>query len=324
MGRHPAALFPLVTAGLALLPGCVVVPAAPADPPAPARTSAAGHRFKEYAAITGPGQRLTTGGVAQAAAPSVGPPVPIPDPPAAPAPLATTVSAVQPPSAEPRIALSPPPPADHPLLAAIRAYLDNRPDQAVEHLRGLDPANQDLVLRLIPAVVHAQRARPRDAADMTVLAAEVGAAADAAARVAPLRIGKACFVESVKQFGVYTPMPPGYAYLPGGAAVLYVEVPNAPSHPTPHPGGGDGYVTRLDCELRLHDGAGKLLARFDPANAPDMAVKEYTRSPIRDLFLRFQFQVPNAPGAYAAEFVVRDPATGRAARKVVEVRVAGP
>jgi hypothetical protein len=106
-------------------------------------------------------------------------------------------------------------------------------------------------------------------------------------------------------------------------AVLYAEVENAPSDPTQHPGGGDGFVTRLNCELELLDAAGKALAKFTPANVPDMAVADYTRSRLKDVFLRMQFQVPKVPGAYTLVFDVRDPATGRAVRKAVEFRVAG-
>lgn len=315
MGRIPAALFPLVTAGLALLPGCVVIPSEPAGPPAkPAAAArpAPAEKFATHRNITRPGE------VVRLNEPAAAPPAPVPDPPT------VTAGAVQPPVPAVQVALSPPPPPDPPLVAAVRAYLDNRPDLAVEHLRGLDKTNQELLIRLLPAVAHAQHADRRDAADLAVLATKVEAAADAVARVAPLQVGKACFVSSVKQYGVYDPLPVGYAFLPGGMVQLYAEVQNAPSDPTPHPGGGDGYVTRLTCELRLFDAAGKLLAKFDPANVPDMAVNDFTRSQLRDVFLRLQFQVPRAAGAYTAEFAVRDPATGRAARKAVEFRVAGP
>jgi hypothetical protein len=220
-----------------------------------------------------------------------------------------------------QVTLSPPPPPDPPLVAAVRAYLDNRPDRAVEHLRQLAPKNQELLLRLLPAVAHAGSADLADPTAATDLAAKTGAAADAVARVAPLGIGKAAFVDHVKQYGVYAPLPAGYGFLPGGTAVLYVELDNAPSEVTPHPGGGDGFVTRLNCELRIRDAAGKLLAKYDPANVRDMAVADFTRSRLHDVFLRLSFQVPAAPGAYAAEFTVQDPATGRTARKVVEFAV---
>jgi hypothetical protein len=322
MGRNQTATLPLIAAGLALLPGCVLPPPAAAPPVA---RPAAGSRFAEY--ITAPGQRVAVNDPATAAAarPSPGPPQPIPDPPDLPPPLAPAAGSVQPPTpAEPRVALAPPPPADPPLVAAVRAYLDNRPDLAVEHLRGFDKANQELLLRLLPAVAHAQHAKLTAGADAQVLVTKMEAASDAVARVAPLDVRKACFVWQVKQFGVYDPLPANHAFLPGGMAVLYAEVQNAPSDPTPHPGGGDGYVTRLHCELHLLDAAGKQLARFDPTTAEGMAVNDFTRSPLRDVFLRLGFQVPKAAGAYTAVFVVRDPATGRSASKKAEFRVAGP
>jgi hypothetical protein len=313
--RRTAAL-PLVTAGLALLPGCVVIPAA-GDSPTQNKTAganpAARPRFAEY--ITAPGQRIAPNDttVQQPGGEEPHRPVPIES-------AVAATGSVQPPTPEPRPELAPPP-VDPPLVAAVRAYLDSRPDLAVEHLRGFDPPNQELLRRLLPAVALARNADLKDPAAVRAIADQVGSATDAVARTAPLRIGKACFVWQVKQFGVYDPLPPGHQYLPGGMAVLYAEVENAPSDPTPHPGGGDGYVTRLTCELELLDAAGRSLAKYTPANVPDMAVADYTRSRLKDVFLRMQFQVPKAPGAYALVFDVRDPATGRAVRKAVEFRV---
>lgn len=319
MGRPLATLLPLLTAGLTILPGCLVVPATishtPSEHPQTATRPATGESFATHQNITRPGEviRVHETSTAQTTIPL---PM-IPD-----LPSTTPVEAVLPPSVpDSRIALSTPPPPDPPLVAAVRDYLENRPDRAVEHLRGLEPANQDLLLRLLPAVAHAQQARLNDPSDAGDLAIKVEAAAEAVARLAPLRVTKACFVERVKQFGVYDALPAGYAFLPGGTVLLYVELQNAPSDPTPHPSGGDGYVTRLNCELRLRDAAGELLAGYDPETVRGMKVNDFTRSQLRDVFLVSRFQVPQTPGTYTVEFIVRDPANGRTARKVIELLV---
>ena len=121
---------------------------------------------------------------------------------------------------------------DPPVVAAVRAYLDNRPGDAAELLRGLDPANREAVIRLLPALAAAKTGKlTPGGADAGTYAHLLATAADAAARQAPLRVKKACFVSIVKQFGVYDPLPEGKRFLPGGEGQLYLELANVASDP---------------------------------------------------------------------------------------------
>ena len=139
-------------------------------------------------------------------------------------------------------------PTEPALVLALRDYMEGRTDKAIERIKDLDPANLEILLRLMPAVALAYKAdlSGRTPSDAAVLASQLEAAADAAAKLTPLKIRKACFVWRVAQFGVYEPVPENHPFLPGGSGVLYLELQNAPSLPTDElPAGGKGFVTRL-------------------------------------------------------------------------------
>lgn len=218
-------------------------------------------------------------------------------------------------------------PPDPPLITAIRAYIENRPDDAVKHLKSLDKSNQELMLQLIPALVRASqvdlsRATPHE---IGVLAGQLDAPAAALATRGPLFVEKACFCRWVKNFGRYDPLPDRHSYPPGALAELYLEVKNVPSEPTTSPPEGEGYVTRLACTLQLRDPSGVVVELLDQSRKAVPALAEtkrdFTRSPIRDYFLLFRFPVPGKPGEYKVVVEIRDPATGRAVSKTLTLRV---
>lgn len=219
------------------------------------------------------------------------------------------------------------PVVDPPLVSAMRAFLDNRPEQAREHLKALDKPNQELMLQLIPAIVRASQMNLSTASptEMGVLAGQLeGPVASLAAR-SPLYLDKTCFCKAVKNFGRYDPLPDRSAFKPGSIAGLYVEVRNAPSEPVPNSPDGEGYVTRLACSLQIRDPAGNPVEQLDRNRKRVPTLQEmkqdYTRSPIRDYFLVFWFEAPTRPGAYTITFEIQDPATGRAVSKTMPFRV---
>ena len=84
------------------------------------------------------------------------------------------------------------------------------------------------------------------------------------------------------------------------------------------PAGGKGYVTRLACSHCLADAEGRPLGaarKFDHA--------EFSRSPVKDFFLKIEFDVPQQPGVYSLVVDVIDPATKRKARQQIELKVGG-
>jgi hypothetical protein len=205
-------------------------------------------------------------------------------------------------------------PTESPVVLAVRAYLDGRTDVAANHLQTLSPANQQAVMTLLPALATAGR---NDlTADAALFSSQVEGAAEAAAKAAPLKIRKACYVSKVMQYGVYSGVPESHVFLPGGGGVLYLELQNPPSVATPTPSDGPGYVTRLECALHVQTADGKAVTQG--VMYPSV---EYTLSPVRDYFLKVEFAVPREPGAYTVVVDVRDPANNRKARHAVPMRV---
>ena len=67
---------------------------------------------------------------------------------------------------------------DHPLLAAARAYIEARPERAIEAIAGLDKTNQDFVLAMLPALVRGATADiVNDPVPVAVLAEQLRSAA---------------------------------------------------------------------------------------------------------------------------------------------------
>ncbi|HET6573759.1 MAG TPA: hypothetical protein VFG68_09175 [Fimbriiglobus sp.] len=223
----------------------------------------------------------------------------------APTPLPETVTASKPTA-----------PADPMLVAVVRAFLDNRPDLAKKRLEELDGPNQELLLRLVPALVSATRVdlgTPNT--EVGDLVRQVEAALAVLSARAPLAIEKACFCRWLLNFARYEPLPERPAFAPGTWAALYVEMRNVPSVPASRPTEGEGYLTRLVCTLQVHDAAGAVVPVPDQANklVPTLTddKRDFTRSPVRDYFLLFRFRTPLKPGAYTVHFQVQDPASGR-------------
>lgn len=209
--------------------------------------------------------------------------------------------------------LSPAPAPDPPLVLALRDSLEGRADKAADRLAGLGPSHRQIALNLLTALVQTtQTAGPLDA---SLLTKQLEAASEAAGRLAPLKIRKVCLVWRVDQFGVYEPVPDSHVFLPGGTGLLYLELANAPSVATELPSGGSGFVTRLECSHVLSVDGQPVAGNKSAPHA------EYTRSPVRDYFLKIEFAVPQSPGRYILSVELTDPATQRKAREQVEVKV---
>src|SRR5262249_27551507 len=136
---------------------------------------------------------------------------------------------------------------DAPLVRAVQAYLDHRPDEAVELIRGFDPANQELLLYLLPQLVKLTegglgKAEPQE---LTLMAEQFQAALDLLQSRAALMIETMCYCRRVRKYGSYDPVEDGHAFAPGELVDLYVQLRNVSCEPAPGPAGGAGYLTRL-------------------------------------------------------------------------------
>lgn len=311
---------------LAALPACVsngpILPLRPkvepfVPPPVKATSGKARPNGDKFASLK-PGESVALN---PAAAVSHHPIVPIePDPPADPPPTVQVPPATLPPlEVEPMT----------PLVYAIRAFQDNQPDKAVEYLKEFDKPNQELLLQLIPAVVQASKANlgKPDADEATALARQFEAAAATVLKRTGFGIRKAVVCLAVDGFGVYTPVTDPNALRRGSLYSVYLELDNVPCLPdVREKDGAKGFLTRLECEMRVSDEFGQTVEIQDvttkSVGSKSTTIKrEFTRSPVRDYFLPAVLQTPTRPGAYTVTFEIRDPRTGRSVSKPIPFRV---
>ncbi|QEL18035.1 hypothetical protein [Limnoglobus roseus] len=221
---------------------------------------------------------------------------------------------------------------DGPLVLALRAHLDNQYGAAVNHLGSFEKPNQELLLLLLPLLDTARTTdlTGRDPKGVADLARQLDAVGELVAKTAPLEIKTTAFVYKVVQYGVYDPLPAGYRFLPGGIGLLYAEIDRASAPPAVQSNGEAGYVTKLEGSIQLKDATGQIVNLYDIEKGkmvPELPFKraDFTRSPVRDFFLKVEFPVPEKAGKYSLILDIRDsePDTPRRSRKVVEFQVGG-
>jgi hypothetical protein len=199
--------------------------------------------------------------------------------------------------------------SDPPLVAALRCYLDGRPDAAVDILKGYDRANQDMLLSLLPLAVRLtessiDRAEPLELAGMID---QLQALSLPLRRRAGLRIARLCFCKEIKGFGMYDPLPEDQPVFQGGSdghpgevVQIYAEMRNFNSEAQ-----GVFAVTRLKSILEIRNYQGKTVWSIDkfPDERPDLC-----RTLRQDYFINYKFYVPPplAPGAYTLVVQVQD------------------
>ena len=317
MARLRTGYLTLLAAGTLLLPACATssrsVKAADADS-GPAVTGAVqsmarGTGFAELP--NAPGERVAR------------------NPPADP-PKATTTAVAKPPETSPITVAVPPPVPDAPLVAAVKAYLDNKPDLAAEHLKLLDRPNQEVLQQLLPPVVALSRTNLGRAGPLEIglLVGQIETPLKALSAKA-LTVSTAEFCSEIGGYGQYTPLPAGHIFRPGTVAEVYLELRNVPSVRVRLPDGTDGYLTHLNWSLRLRDAAGTVVPLTDGDRRQvavlEAAHKQYSRSPVRDYAKTFRVLVPRTPGRYTltVEFTDPDPESSRDVRRGMTFQVGG-
>jgi hypothetical protein len=225
-----------------------------------------------------------------------------------------------------------PPAPDPPLLAAMRAYAENRPNDAIECLRDLDRPNREFAAALLPLLVRGSKlnlAAP-DPHDAAVMAEQFSAIAAKMEKKAALRVDEVAFCRKATSFGRYDPWPEAQPYRPNDLAILYVEIRHVVSEPAKGPD-GESFVSRAIVSLEVRDAAGRLIEQTDPTDwrrrvtVARFEHTDYTRSPLQDYSRTYRISVPSQPGVYTVTVEVRDPTGNRTARsQPAEFRVAGP
>lgn len=223
---------------------------------------------------------------------------------------------------------------DPTLVAALRAYIENRPDEAIRLLQSLDRNNQDFALALMPVMVRGTQLNMSAANpdDVAVLVEQLHALAARLESKAALKVEKVtfCRTNSVMGFGRYDPWPEAQPYRPNDLAMLYVEVRNLVSEPAPGPK-GENFLNQATLSYEVRDANDRLVEQIDPDNlqrrvtAARIVKAERTRSPLHDYYRIYRFQVPAQPGVYTVTVEVKDAAGKRVTRsQPVQFLVAGP
>jgi hypothetical protein len=219
-----------------------------------------------------------------------------------------------------------------PLLAAMRAYVENRPEDALRHLQSLSRPNQEFALAVMPLLLRGSQANLTGASpdDVAALVDQLQGVAGRLERKAALRVDKVVFCRKVIGFGRYDPWPEAQPYRPNDLAVLYVEMRNVGSEPI-HGPNGEGYLSRAAVSLEVRDAAGRLVEQTDPADwrrrvpVARFEHTDHTRSALRDYSRTYRISVPSQAGVYTVTVVVTDPAANRTARsQPVRFDVGGP
>lgn len=203
-------------------------------------------------------------------------------------------------------------PDDPPLLAALRCFLDKRPEDAVSRLKGFEQANQEMLLSLLPLA-----ARLTEGSVNRMNTQEMGALLDGLNQIqtnlqphAPLAIQKICFCRAIATFGVYEPLPPEHRFRRGDRVQVYVELRNFTSQEIKLPSGYSKHVIDLVSSAEILDVAGNkawphpiVFQRKGPK-----ADESLTRR--QDYFDNYGFYVPDIPpGLYTLWIQVEDRGT---------------
>ena len=212
---------------------------------------------------------------------------------------------------EPAVAEKPAPPAAVPanvadtnLLRAVRAFQQNKPDEAVELLKGYDPATQQILLSILPPLARIgdgrlQQMRPEE---MDVLVEQMTKVPNMLRPRATLQAAtSACAGRSTTSPHV-EPFPDRHEFRPGDIVYLYMELANF-SCTADEKG---GYSVTLASSLELKDGGGAVVWRADPKEVPDKV-----STPPQDYYRNFRLSVPNVPaGTYTLAVKTTDRPSG--------------
>lgn len=227
-------------------------------------------------------------------------------PAASPAPMAATV-------------------ADTVLFQALRAFQNNEPQEALEHLKKLDATNQELLMYLLPLMVRLAdgdaKALPPE--ELATMIDRLQTASSMLKSRATLRADRICFCRSVRRFADVDPYEASHEFRPGDMVFLYAELKNFTCElvSVPAPAGAaapaQGWRIRLAPKLEIRDASNNLVWRTD-LNKTDFA-----QSPPQDYYHTYRFCVPDKmpPGVYTFWLTIVDKPTGRTVRKPVEMRI---
>ncbi len=242
-----------------------------------------------------------------------------------PPPVVTTPPDLEPPPLVGQKPSTPPP--DEPLVGALSCLLKKQLAEALTKLQRYDPATQEQLMRLLPAVVllgekGVDGLAPAEAA---ALQEQVQQVLVALRNRNGLIIDKMCLCEHIAGFGQFKALPEDHAFQAGTSrqagdwVQIYVELRNIASEQQ-----GTYYTTALNGTVSLNDGQGKPIWTYNYRQREQPLRSSMPRS---DCYRAYDFYVPAVPpGRYTLTFEVVDETRQphRTAKRSVDFVVAGP
>jgi hypothetical protein len=196
------------------------------------------------------------------------------------------------------------------LVAALRCFLDKRPGDAMERLKGYDQTNQELLLVLLPMVARLSegglgKASPQE---VNTLLESVNSVLVPLRARAPVTINKMCFCKEIRGFGDYEPLPDFHRFRPGDRVRIYVELQNCTSQPRTDASGQVRHVINLVSSAEIKDYRGNKVWPEDIVFQRQGANASLTLR--HDYFDNYGFWVPEIPpGSYTLWIQVEDRGT---------------
>jgi hypothetical protein len=128
---------------------------------------------------------------------------------------------------------------------------------------------------------------------------------------APLLVRNLALVTSIQSYGNYKKFPE-YKFAPGQEVLLYAEVENFSSKPTPK-----GYETSLRFGYQIFDSRGQRVAEHE------FTAKEYCLNMRRDFFIGYDFHIPTRiyDGQHTLQLTVEDLQSQKIGQSSIEFTV---
>jgi len=172
-------------------------------------------------------------------------------------------------------------------------------DSALRPISGAKPAVQDFWIKQLYGLgtwLDAQR-EPDESQRAGQAKQNLAEALSRLGELAPLVVRNLAFCTEIQSFGCTTPFK-SYEFTPGQLVLLYAEVDNFTSEPTPK-----GYHTSLRSRYRIFDAQGRCVEDQDFT-----VTEEYCRNRRRDFFIGYHLGLPErlAPGRYTLELTIED------------------
>ena len=205
-----------------------------------------------------------------------------------------------------------------PLVSALRCFMDKRPAEAVDYLRGLDKSSQDLLLCMLPLMTRLTEGGMQriDAQEASALVTQLRRMEDILVPHANLVIGKMCFAQLIQKFGVYQAWDEDHLFRPNERMLIYAEVQNFTNMRVDK---SSSYEVRLSINLEIRDSRNARVA------VDGFLRMGQSHCPRRDYFNWYGINVPECPpGMYTLKVTVKDVPTGRMAVRSLDFQVGPP